>query len=137
MLQATRAGVAYFALVFFVGFVLGTLRTFVVAPAIGETESVALELPLILGWSWFTAKWIATRQAVPTAWAPRLVMGLVAFLCLMAAELTLSYFAFGRSLSEHLALYQTAPAALGFAGQVGYALIPALQAAPWRASRKA
>jgi hypothetical protein len=51
-------------------------------------------------------------------------MGAVAFVLLMAAELGLSVFAFGRTVGEHLDTFRTAGGAAGLAGQIVFALLP-------------
>ena len=59
--MATRAGAAYFAIVFAVGFVLGALRVTFLAPAVGPLPAVALELPVMLAASWWTCGWLMRR----------------------------------------------------------------------------
>ncbi|ARE40023.1 hypothetical protein RGUI_1882 [Rhodovulum sp. P5] len=127
MVRAVRAGVAYFALVFLAGFILGTLRTLAVAPAIGEGRAVVLELPLMLVICWVSAGLILRRiPLVPGLW-PRLVMGAVAFGLLMVADLWVALDLMGRSLYAHLAHLATLSGALGFAGQLAFAAFPALR----------
>jgi hypothetical protein len=126
MTAAVRAGSAYFAVVFAAGFVLGVLRTLVFAPAIGRLAAVALELPLILAVAVMASGVIVRRVGVEAAVAPRLVMGGVAFGLLMLAEYALSALMFGRSPATHLALYARPEQLLGLAGQVAFALLPAL-----------
>ena len=124
MSAALRAGVAYFAIVFAAGFVLGTLRILVLAARLGETAGVALELPLMLATSWFTCGLLLRRFAVPRGWRYRAVMGGLAFLLLMAAELGLSLALFGRTPAAHLATYGRPAAALGLAAQLAFAALP-------------
>ena len=52
-----RAAIAYWAVVFALGFVLGTVRTLWLAPAIGVTVATAVELPIMLAASWWAAGW--------------------------------------------------------------------------------
>lgn len=68
---AIKAGVAYFAIVFALGFV----RTLVLVKHLGETASVLLELPFMLGASWLACGWALDRFAVPRLWRHRLAMG--------------------------------------------------------------
>ena len=51
-------------------------------------------------------------------------MGLVALALLLLAELWVSTALAGRSVGEHLALYQTAPVLLGLIAQLAYAVFP-------------
>jgi hypothetical protein len=122
--RVVRAGLAYFAVVFAVGFALGTLRTLVVVPAVGETAAVLLELPLMLAASWIASGWIVDRFAVPATVGARFATGAFAFALLMLAELALSVFLAGRTPAGHLALYALVPHQLGLAGQIAFALFP-------------
>jgi hypothetical protein len=51
-MTALTLGLRYFAGVFAVGFLLGTVCTLWLAPAVGEVAAVAIELPVIIGASW-------------------------------------------------------------------------------------
>ena len=124
MAAAIRAGVSYFAIVFAIGFVLGTVRVLLLVPRLGETGGVLVELPVMLSTSWFVCGWLLGRFSVPREWRHRLAMGGVAFLLLMVAEFGLSVFAFGRSVAEHLGTYRSWGAALGLAAQVAFAAFP-------------
>lgn len=127
MARAVKAGIAYFAIVFAAGFLLGTLRVLVLAPRLGEQSAVLAEMPVILAISWVACGWIVRRFGVPAILAARLTMGGVAFALLMGAEIGASVLAFGRTLAEHFAAYRTAPSRLGLAGQAAFALFPAIQ----------
>lgn len=122
-----RAAMAYFALVFAAGVLLGTLRTLAVAPVLGEAGAVLLELPVMLAVCWASAGLVLRRITLGPGLYPRLAMGAIAFALLLAAELLLARVAFGRSLSAHLAQFATLPGALGLAGQLAFAAIPALR----------
>jgi hypothetical protein len=122
-----KAGAAYFALVFLVGFALGILRVLVIAPRVGETFAVFLEAPVILAASWLASRECVGRLRVRARARERLAMGAVAFALLMAAELALSVLVFGRSVTEHLAAWRTLAGGAGLAAQTGFALIPFVQ----------
>lgn len=126
MAQTFLAGFAYFAIVFAAGFVLGALRVPFFVPRIGETKAVFLELPIILLVSFLAARWLIPVFDVSPLIGDRVVMGAVAFGCLMVAELALSRLMMGRSLAEHLAHYRSLAGASGLAGQIAFALIPAI-----------
>jgi hypothetical protein len=121
------SGAIYFSIVFAAGFVLGTLRVLVVIPRLGETPAVLIELPIMLAVSWVVCGWVLKTCPVPTHFPPRLLMGGFAFALLMAAELALSVFAFGRTASEHFATYQAVNAQLGLAMQIIFAAFPAIR----------
>lgn len=115
---------AYWAAVFALGFVLGTVRTLWLAPLMGHMAAVLAELPVMLAAAWLCARAILARRPLAERGAA-LAMGAIAFVLLLGAELLLGIFAFGltpegwlRSLGEPAGL-------LGLAGQIGFALIPA------------
>ena len=127
MPSAIKAGILYFAIVFAAGFLLGTLRLFILLPLTGEFAAVALELPVMLIISWLACRRLVARFSVPAMVSQRLAMGVLAFCLLMLAEVGLSVLAFNRSGAEYLALLQTAPGLLGLAGQIAFALFPLAQ----------
>jgi hypothetical protein len=118
------AGLAYFALVFAAGTILGIARVLLVAPHLGAAGAVLVELPLMLGLSWVACRTVVRRLAVPGRRPARLAMGATAFALLMVAELVLDMLVNGASLASHFAALW-APAMLpGLAGQVVFALMP-------------
>ena len=100
-----RAAAVYFGVVFAAAFALGMLRMLVLAPALGPLLAVALELPAVLALSWLVAGRVLRHW--PMALRGRTAMGALAFALLMAAE-----------------------AGLGLAGQIGFAILPALRGQP-------
>ena len=122
-MTALGLGLRYFAGVFAVGFALGTVRTLWLAAAIGDTAAVAVELPFMLGFSWWWCRRLLAGGRLSVG--QRAVMGGSAFLWLMLAELALSL-AFGRTLAEHLAGLLTPAGLLGLAGQLLFAALPVL-----------
>lgn len=125
MSTAPVAGILYFAGVFALGFLLGVARLLWLAPRLGETGAVLLELPLILAASWWWAGWLVRRLGVPAAPRPRLGMGGLAFALLLAAEFAVGAAA-GRPPAAQVANWGTVAGGLGLAGQVAFALIPLL-----------
>jgi hypothetical protein len=55
--QATKAGALYAIVVFSIGFILGTIRILLLAPRLGETAAVIVEVPIILAASWPVCRW--------------------------------------------------------------------------------
>ena len=127
MAAVAKAGLLYFAGIFALGVVLGTLRTFFVAPRLGDLAAVLLELPVILAASWWLSGGLVRWLAVPAHAAPRLMMGATAFGLLMLAELALSVWVFGRTAGQYWAGYTALPMQIGQAGQIGFALFPLLR----------
>lgn len=132
--SATRAGLAYGLIVFALGFLLGTLREFVLAPIFGRGPVVLVEGPLILLASWFIAWMTIRRFGVAATATARLIMGGLAFALLMVGEAAVAVFGFGRSLAMHLAAYATAQGMLELALQAAFALFPLLHLFRERAS---
>jgi hypothetical protein len=122
-------GIAYFALVFALGFLLGTVRTFFVrdAPSGGRLLGVLIELPIMVSASWFLCRYVIHRFAVASTVVARAVMGGIAFALLLLAELAVGALLFGRSPGEHFALYRDASYALSLAAQIAFALMPLVQ----------
>lgn len=127
MIALVRAGALYFALVFAAGFVLGAIRTLLLAPRVGDFAAVAIELPVMLAISWVACgavlRWVRPGQGI----AVRAVMGLVAFVLLMVAELALSLALGAPSVAAWLAGLTSAPGLLGLAGQVAFAIFPMIR----------
>jgi len=112
---------------FAAGFALGATRVVLLIPRLGETTAVLIELPVILAVAWIACRMLIATFDVPSQPTPRLVMGGVAFLTLMCAELGLSVLAFGRTVANHIDQYRTTHALLGLAGQVAFGLFPLMQ----------
>jgi hypothetical protein len=123
---------AYFALVFALGFVLGTVRTLLLRDASGDGRllAVLIELPIMLGASWFLCRTVVRRFAVAPTVAARALMGGIAIALLMLAEFGIGALLAGRTPGEHLALYREASYALGLAAQIAFAFMPLLQRRP-------
>jgi hypothetical protein len=122
-------GIVYFALVFTLGFLLGTVRTFFVrdAPSGARLLGVLIELPIMVSASWFLCRYVIRRFAVASTVVTRAVMGGLAFVLILLAELAAGALLFGRTLGEHFALYREASYALGLAAQIAFALMPVAQ----------
>lgn len=124
-----KAGLTYFALAFALGLLLGVVRTLFVAdlPGAGRLIGVLIEIPIMLGASWIFSGFVIRRFAVAPTVHARLLMGAVAFVLLILAEMAVGVFLFGRSPSAHIALYREASYAIGLAAQVVFALMPLLR----------
>lgn len=127
MTAALRAGIVYFAAVFALGFALGSVRVLWLLPAIGATPAVAIELPIMLGMSWWVCARVLRRFVVPDAMSARIAMGGTAFALLMLAEFALATLGFGQSPSAFVSGFREPHALLGLLGQIGFALMPWLQ----------
>lgn len=120
-----RAALAYWAWVFAAGFVLGTVRTLWLAPRLDDLAAVAIELPVMLAISALAARRVLHRWQVRHR-AEALAVGALAFALLIGAEALLACTLAGQGLSQWAATLASAPGALGLAGQIVFALLPAL-----------
>jgi hypothetical protein len=120
------AGFLYFSIVFAAGFVLGAARTLWLAPAVGATAATLIELPVILAVSWAACLFVLRRLKVKARAGDRILMGSSAFALLIGAEIALGLGLMNRTFAEQVQA-MTAPAGLiGLAGQILFAVFPAL-----------
>ena len=115
-------GTLYFAAVFAFAFVMGIARTLIVAPRIGATAAVCIEIPIILIASWFVARRLLRDRFFSLG--QRMIIGAIAFVLTMASEAALSTVLPGASASVWAACLVTPLGLLGLAGQIGFAIIP-------------
>ena len=81
---------------FLIGFMFGTIRVLILAPRPGDSAAVVLETPIMLAASWFVFRWCVDRLHVPRTVPARSIMGTVAFVVLMSAEVGLAVLVFGQ-----------------------------------------
>lgn len=124
-MNSTKAGATYFAIIFLLGFVLGSARVLFVIPRIGALAATLLELPVILAASWFVSGWLIKKLQVAPEAGSRLFMGSIAFALTMIAEPLLG-FAFGRSMAEQYEALVSPVGLLGLGGQAVFGLMPFL-----------
>lgn len=120
-MAALALGMRYFIGVFALGFLLGTVSTLWLAPVVGDVLAVAIELPMMLAFSWLWCRRLLAGRSL--AMGGRAIIGGTAFLWLMLAELSLSL-AFGGTLATHLAALLAPAGLLGLAGQLLFAALP-------------
>lgn len=116
--------IRYFGIVFTLAFVLGVARVLVIAPRIGATGAVLLEVPIVLAASWLVARHLLRNR--PFGTTERLAVGAIAFALLMASEALLATAMLGQTLGEWAAAVATPLGLIGLAGQLGFAAIPLL-----------
>lgn len=124
MPAALRAGSVYFAVMFALGFALGTIRVVLLAPRLGAMTATLIELPVMLAASWFVCRWAVARWRVPWRPGARLAMGALAFALLIAAEIGLGILGFGRSAEAQIAAMLSPEGLAGIGGQLLFALFP-------------
>ncbi len=96
-----QASLAYFGLVFTAGFALGALRVVLIVPLIGERYAELLEMPVMLGVSWFAAGFVLNRFRISGTRNAALV-GLAALALLLTMEFTVVLQLRGLSLQQYV-----------------------------------
>ncbi|WP_417594868.1 hypothetical protein [Parasphingorhabdus sp.] len=127
MANVLKAGIFYCLGVFMLGFVLGALRMLFLVPYAGPVVAVLIEVPVMLVFAWFFCRMLTRRFAIPPEPYERLVMGLVAFACLMAGEMLIALFLQQRSLTDFLMAFDLPENRIGLGGQIAFALFPVIQ----------
>jgi hypothetical protein len=127
MAKTSIAGIVYFLIVFMLGFGLGAIRVFLVAPHLGETVAVLLETPLMLSASWVVCGWLVCRFNVASRTSAGALMGVVALGLMMTAEFAVSLLLFGRSPTQFVANFRTIPGTIGLVAQLAFGLMPLLR----------
>jgi hypothetical protein len=101
--RTIKGGLAYFAVVFGLGFVLGILRISFLVPRFGERLAELAEMPVMFLVIVVSARSVTRRLAIPPFSSARLGMGVLALGLLLAAELVLAVALQDRSLAEYIA----------------------------------
>lgn len=127
-LRVLGASVAYFIVVFGAGFLLGTLRTFLIAPQVGELAAVIGQVPVMLVVAWFACGWVLSMAQPPQSALGMILVGAVALGLLLIAEAAVSVTLAGIPLSEHFRSYSQPAALVGLAAQLLYACFPLIRA---------
>jgi len=125
-LVSLKAGTAYFACVFAVGFVLGPIREFWVIPRFGRVLAILAESVLMLGVSVFLARQILHWFAVPKRFGTRIAIGVIAFALLQIAEVALAFWLRGQDLQQYVVSFWSVPGAITLLVQLAFGAIPAV-----------
>ena len=126
MHRALTAATVYFLALFALGFVLGTIRVLFVAPQIGVLGATLVEVPLMLGASFFLCRWVVGRWRVPPDLAARWGMALWFLVLLVLFETLVGAALFGRTLAGIWAGLATPAGLIGLSAQLVAALLPLL-----------
>jgi len=102
-MRELRGGLAYFALVFGAGFLLGCVRVFVLVPRLGVRTAELLEMPVMLVVIVVAARLVNRRWLDGLRSTGRLVAGLIALALLVSAELLLAVGLTGESVASYVA----------------------------------
>ena len=127
MPKACIIGLRYYAIIFGLAFGMGVARTLVVAPRLGATVAVLLEVPLIVVASWIAARHLLRHRSFTQL--QNAAMGATGFTLTMVSEVVLARILRGQSAADWAADVMTPLGLIGLAGQIAFAVIPLLAAA--------
>jgi hypothetical protein len=133
-MRTLKAGLAYFALVFGAGFILGAFRVTLLVPRLGVRYAELLEMPAMFVVILFAARFVVSRFALPATASVRLGVGAVALGMLVTAELSLAFLIQGQSVAQHIASRDPVSGSVFAAMLIVFLLMPLLLA---RAPRNA
>ena len=134
MKQALKVGALYFAAVFAVGFVLGTIRTLWVTPRIGARAAELIESPIMLVVVVLAARVVVRRHAELTNWMNWLSVGLFALALMLLVEFTVVLWVRGLSLAQYFATRDPVSTMVYFVLLGVFAVLPVLVFQFWRRS---
>lgn len=118
-----RAAIAYWAVIFALGFALGTLRVIWGAEALGETAYMLGEVALLLVASAWAAHRLTRCYRVRSA-GRAAAMGMIALTLLMMAELALAVGLGVQAPAAWFADLWQVPRLYGTLGQIAFGLLP-------------
>jgi disulfide bond formation protein DsbB len=124
--QLIAPALAYFAIVFGIGFLLGSIRVLWLVPQLGVRYAELAEMPIMLLAIFFAARWVTQYFAVPPTISSRLVVGLSALICLLLVEFTVVLWLQGISIAESFANRDPISGAAYMVSLILFALMPLL-----------
>lgn len=120
---ASRA-LAYFAIVFGAGFVLGAVRTVFVASRLGDRAAELAESPLMLVVVYLVARGLVRRESRLTTQSEWLAVGCLALVLMLLTEFTVVLWIRGLSLSTYFATRDPVSGGVYLASLVVFAICP-------------
>jgi hypothetical protein len=123
-MQLLKPATLYFAIVFGVGFFLGTLRVLVIAPRIGVRTAELIETPVMLLVCALAAGWIIRQFPNIREWASSLAVGFIALGFSLIAELVVGVFLFRLSITDSFVKHDPVLAATYYGALCLFALMP-------------
>ncbi len=132
-MQTARAGVAYFALVFAAGFLMGAVRVPFLVPRLGVRIAELLEMPVMFFVIVCSARYVTRRFVLPASAAVRLSVGGIALVLLLSAELVLAAFLEGLAPTQYVMSRDPVSGGVYLAMLVLFAAMPLILARVGRA----
>lgn len=126
-------GGAYCAIVFLVGFLLGTVRVIWLEPAMGARYAELAEMPLMIAASYLSARLLLLRTRRTLSRAEAAWMGVVALSLLLLFELTVVLAIRGLSVADYVGTRDSVSGTAHLVSLMLFTLMPILVASrAWR-----
>jgi hypothetical protein len=125
-----KAALAYFAIVFAVGFLCGPIRLLMLEPKFGATGAVLLEAPILLMAMLYAARFVPRKLRLAATTTAHLGMGCGALALVLVADLGLGLMLRGQSPGDIAAHFSTP------AGRIYGALLLLFALMPWLVNRR-
>ena len=122
MSAACFIGLQYFTTVFTFAFAMGAARVLIVAPRLGPTAAVLMEVPILVAASWIVARRLVRNRSLTLS--QRAAMGATAFTLTLLSEAALAALMRGESVADWAAAIATPLGLVGLAGQIVFAAMP-------------
>lgn len=127
MLNTLRAALVYFALVLGTGFLLGVIRVPFIVPRIGERWAELAEMPFMAAVIFFAAGYVLRKFPSIHLNGRALLVGILALVLAIGAELGLAVALQSQTLGEYLAGRDRISGSVYLAMLVMFALMPRLR----------
>ncbi len=124
MAAALFFGVRYYLIVFSFAFLMGVLRTLAVAPLIGQTKAVLLEVPIVIAVSWVAARLLLRNISFSVV--QLMVSGTTAFALTMASEAALAKSLQDQNFTDWATSLVSPLGLVGVVAQLIFAVMPLL-----------
>jgi hypothetical protein len=119
-----KAPFLYFVLVYLAGFALGIGRDFLVTPAVGLTNALLIEMPILAVVCYFAARFVLARTPEAKTPGDRLFVGCTAFILLLIAEEAMAHILRGISIFTLWADFELLAAIANIIGLGLFMLMP-------------
>jgi hypothetical protein len=120
------AAIAYFAIVFAVGFACGPIRVLWLEPNFGATAAVLIEAPILIMAMFFAARFVPRKLKLANDIGSRLGMGLGALVLVLAADLCVGLFVRQQTLEQIAGQFSTPAGRIYAALLLLLALVPVM-----------
>ena len=125
-MRTAAAALLYFAVVFAIAFLLGTVRVVWLEPQFGRAAAELCEAPFLLVTMVFASRWVPRVLQLRRDLVSLGLMGLGALAILQGVDLAVGVFLRGITPAEQLANFATVPGMIYAALLIAFAAMPVL-----------